>query len=71
MTVKVGQIREERNQKTKFVITYSDEKSVHCIDNEGICYSSIFSHELIEEISNIVAEYPTWLEAINSKEFKK
>lgn len=70
MTIRVGQIREEKKCKTKFVITYLNGEKVHCIDFDGVCYCSIFSKECIENTSDVIAEYPTWQEAVNSKEFK-
>ena len=68
--IKVGQIRKTKENGVVFVITLVDEMTVCSVDNQGNAYDSTLAHGLIEAISDVIDEYPTWQEAVNSKEFK-
>lgn len=67
--IKVGQVYQSIKQKDKqFVVTSSnkyDWKS-HVISNEGVG-SCRWNSEIRK--MELIAEYPTWQEAVNSKEF--
>lgn len=45
------------------------EKTYQAICNDGFCFEELKNIEILEDI--LVAEYPTWKEAINSKEFNE
>ena len=67
--IKVGQIYNSEILGGKVVITWiaDDKTKYHMIRNDGFMfYSSVFSRN----DSEFIAEYPTWQEAVNSKEFK-
>lgn len=44
-----------------------DEDMAYVIYNDGC--SDCWSHRFISKYSKLLAEYPTWQEAVNSKEF--
>ena len=69
--IKVGQIRKTKKTGVVFVITLVDEMTVCSVDNQGNAYGSTLANGLIEEISDVINEYPTWQEAVNSEEFKE
>lgn len=60
-----GRIYRSRNDL--YVVTFSDEFDICVIYNDGFTES-----ECLEDfdLGELVAEYPTWQEAVNSKEFK-
>lgn len=65
--IKVGQVYKDTSWKTVFCITYVsfDEEDYSGVYNSGEAFfgaSKEFEGELI-------AQYPTWQEAVNSKEF--
>ena len=73
--IKVGQVREYRTNKMlgRFVI-----KS---LENECGCYECVkpidaenkktrYIHRCVVNVSDLIAEYPNWQEAVNSPEFK-
>ena len=65
---KVGQIYKQANGE-KFVISHIADGDCFLIYNDGytVCYGN---KELIFIFDTLIAEYPTWQEAVNSKEFK-
>lgn len=73
--LKEGQVRVvDKNlydHATVFVVTYVSGEDAECIDNKGRVYSGLSCRQIIEETSTILAEYPTWREAVNSKEFNE
>ena len=69
--IKIGQVRKTKEQGIVFVITLVDETTVCSIDNKGKAYDSTLAHSLIEATSNVMAEYPTWQEAVSGKEFNE
>lgn len=67
--IKVGQIYFDEILGGEIAITWiaMDKKEYHCIRKDGfIFYSSDFSTNKME----LIAEYPTWQEAVNSPEFR-
>lgn len=74
--IKVGQIYKTNDRyKKKIVISgESFNGCVHFIMQDG-CVQYISKTSLIQDIQNkfleLIAEYPTWQEAVNSKEFKE
>lgn len=68
--IKVGQIREYFGDiliTTHIEFTQCRGGIVDCIYKDGIV--SEFTYSYLED-SKLIAEYPTWQEAVNSKEFK-
>lgn len=62
--IKAGQIYEDN--KGKYVITFVfSEENYNAVTSQGFVFCS---NELPTGV--LVTEYPTWQEAINSKEFK-
>ena len=63
--IKVGQIYKEVNNEI-YVISRIADKDCFVIYNDGYtaCYEIKFIYD------TLIAEYPTWQEAVNSKEFK-
>jgi hypothetical protein len=69
--IKPGQIYKSPNGY-KVLITLVDFKDICSISNDGSCSVwDIKIGKIIEEGAILVAEYPTWQEAVNSKEFKE
>ena len=74
--IKVGQIYQEPSQYGfKYVITkvrpYNDEfikKYYQAICDDGSVFDKFFEIDIKQD--KLIAEYPTWQEAVNSKEFK-
>ena len=64
--IKVGRIYNIPYLGGNIVITWiSAEKSrFHCVRQDGFFFEGNIEHQ-----SNFIAEYPTWQEAVNSKEF--
>lgn len=73
--IKVGQVYEEPSQYGfKYVITkirpYNDEfikKYYQAICDDGSVFDKLFETDIKQD--KLIAEYPTWQEAVNSKEF--
>jgi hypothetical protein len=74
--IKVGQIYQEPSEYGfKYVITkirpYNDKvirKYYRAICDDGDVFDKLFEIDIKQD--NLIAEYPTWQEAVNSKEFK-
>lgn len=63
--IKTGQIYKE--QDSIFVVTFANTSGgFHAVQNNGRVFSGCGLNE-----KDIIAEYPTWQEAVNSKEFKE
>lgn len=73
--LKEGQVRITDNKQfehaTVFVVTYVSGEDAYFIDTEGLVYPGIKCRQIIEDTSTVLAEYPTWIDAVNSKEFNK
>ena len=70
MTVKVGQIYKDTVLKSKIVITWiaMDKTQYFMVREDGFfLHSNNFDKD--EDVV-LIAEYPTWQEAVNSPEFK-
>lgn len=65
--VKVGQIYSIPYLGGKVVITWirADKTDFHCVRQDGFFFKS-------DDVSDceLIAEYPTWQEAVNSPEFR-
>ena len=69
--IKVGQIYQTRQGTVALVTAYNEEEFfVISKDGSSNRLPIIFSCEL-ETNCKLIAEYPTWQEAVNSKEFKE
>lgn len=71
--IKVGQIYKQTNkltwrawEKDIFVVTFVTFH-VHAVDTDGI--TSIVGLDWVKKDCKLIAEYSTWQEAVNSKEF--
>ena len=73
--LKEGQVRITNNKLynhvTVFVVTYVSGEDAEFIDNKGHVYPGLSCRQLMEDTSTVLAEYPTWREAVNSKEFNE
>ena len=73
--LKEGQVRitngKGYDHKTVFVVTNVEGDNADFIDQSGQVYPGIACRQVIEETSTLLAEYPTWREAVNSKEFNE
>lgn len=72
MNIKVGQIYQIHNKKV--VITfigqgYCNKEQVQAINKDGFTYGWSFN-KAERYVGNLIASYPSWQEAINSKEFR-
>lgn len=67
--IKVGQIYKERGTLNIWVITKCNGRECNIICQDGDCYYGYVPHYFWEKLE-LIAEYPTWQEAVNSKEFK-
>lgn len=63
---KAGQIY--KSGSDMYVVTFNDGDDICMIYKDGFA-----SDEILEDfnLGELVAEYPTWQEAVNSKEFKE
>lgn len=73
--IKVGQIYKENNTNLIFVITREyinnlGKKKYDWIYNSGMIGDYISEQQVLFH-TTLIAEYPTWQEAVNSKEFKE
>jgi hypothetical protein len=67
--IKVGQIYKSNFTFAIRVITFIDDSEVSLIHPDG--YVDRWSFDDIANTNwELIAEYPTWQEAVNSKEFK-
>lgn len=67
--IRVGQIRKDHKGNIYCVSRFYGEYNNDVIFNNGYV-SSFLSLNNIEK-DELIAEYPTWQEAVNSKEFKE
>lgn len=67
--IKVGQIRKDEKGNIYCVSRFCGDYNNDVIFNNGIV-SPYISKNFLEK-SELIAEYPTWQEAVNGKEFKK
>lgn len=69
--IKVGQIYKQPNN-ILFVVSYTNENDneYHILYNDGYTASYYYNETTCLSFDTLIAEYPTWQEAVNSKEFK-
>lgn len=70
--IKVGQIYKIDVTETVFVITYICGGYVYFVTNVGYAderKKSLVEQDVKSNFAKLIAEYPTWQEAVNSKEF--
>lgn len=70
--IKVGQVRQWRRKSMSMpviVITSINEGWACCVHQNGKFFGDDLRY--ISEHYKTIAEYPTWQEAVNSKEFKE
>lgn len=68
--IKPGQIYKSP-KGYKVLITLVDCQSIYNISNDGSCSKwDVEFGKFIEDKATLIAEYPNWQEAVNSKEFK-
>ena len=72
--IKVGQIYKDNNGDENFVITMEYETPLGIKKYDLIYQSGVVgdyqSEQQVLLYTTLIAEYPTWQEAVNSKEFK-
>ena len=72
MTIKVGQVyKYTAEPSTRFVVTaaFDENTRFDYILNDGVVFSYEKGKDLLDG-TELIAEYSTWIEAVNSKEFK-
>lgn len=80
--IKVGQIYQYKNHRVlitkvewetdEFIIEKYITSSISAIECNGTCYDDLINSCVINfNEMTLIAEYPTWQEAVNSKEFKE
>ena len=74
--IKVGQIYELPISKGRVIVTLIENNKkdkrydfIHFINNDG--FQECLWRKSVEETLKLIAEYPTWQEAVNSKEFRR
>ena len=67
--IKVGQIYKQPNDDL-FVVSHVYEHEYHILYNDGYTASYYYNEPSCLSFDTLVVEYPTWQEAVNSKEFK-
>ena len=69
--IKVGQIYYSQILGGKIVVTFkrADGTEFHAVRDDGYFFVGICD-EMDKDYNKLLAEYPTWQEAVNSKEFK-
>ena len=73
MKVKAGQVYKQKDkpewrkwEADLFVVTFAGFQA-HTIDEDGL--TEIVGLDWVKRGCDLIAEYPTWQEAVNSKEF--
>lgn len=65
--IKVGQLRKGTRLGTYVITKYHGEYNNHIIRQGGGVFDCADKEDI--EKDKLIAEYPTWQEAVNSKEF--
>jgi hypothetical protein len=75
--IKVGQIYKVNVDYTKyntvFIITRIENETIYFVSNIGYAIGRdtiLLENDIKDKYIKLIAEYPTWQEAVNSKEFK-
>ena len=66
--IKVGQVWQQPNG-LRYVVTHMKMCDIHLIYNTGYCKEYPLSSIWDTYDDKLIAEYPSWQEAVNSKEF--
>lgn len=70
--IKVGQIYKSKAHGAISCITAKGKNEFFIISPDGSSNRlDIIIGSAVEKIADLIAEYPTWQEAVNSKEFKE
>ena len=69
MSIKVGQVYETKSG-LRYIVTCVRTYNICILYDTGYCMGVPPSDMNKIYIDKLIAEYPTWKEAINSKEFK-
>lgn len=68
--IRVGQVfKKDRDENIRLVISMISCSGVTIICNDGSACGEIRKSYILEDWT-LIAEYPTWIDAINSPEFK-
>lgn len=67
--IKVGQIYKTPSG-SRYIITYMGIYNIYLLYNDGYSMEYSLSSMKNNYDDKLIAEYPTWQEAVNSKEFK-
>ena len=77
MSIKVGQVYKVNEDYTgdncMFVITRIQNEDAYFVSNIGYAKERdkiLLENDIKDKYIKLIAEYPTWQEAVNSKEFK-
>lgn len=65
--IKVGQVRKNING-WNYAITTIEENRVYYVYKDG---TTSWCYKIESERNELISEYPTWQEAVNSKEFNQ
>lgn len=77
--IRVGQVYRQKEEcipdyrkhdSRVFVITNIDMNIISGINTAGV-YQKVLGIDWLEKDCELLAEYPTWIKAVNSKEFTK
>lgn len=63
--IKVGQIYEEKDEGVFVITKCNNSGGYYAVKNDGKTFSGVGLDK-----KDIIVEYPTWQEAVNSPEFK-
>ena len=72
--IKVGQVYKTDTTETTFVVTYICGGFVSFVTNIGYAdekHKNLMERDITAKFIKLIAKYPTWQEAVNSKEFNK
>lgn len=67
--IKVGQVYKTESG-SRYIITYMGTYNIYLLYDDGYCVEYSLSDMYNNYNYKLIAEYPTWQEAVNSKEFR-
>ncbi|MBR6515454.1 MAG: hypothetical protein IKT40_01220 [Bacilli bacterium] len=67
--IKVGQIYKTESN-SRYIVTYMGTYNIYLLYDNGYCMEYSISSMNNNYDDKLIAEYPTWQEAVNSPEFK-
>jgi len=68
--IKVGQVY-KTPYGSRYIITYMGMYNIYLLYNNGYSMEYSLSSMMDNYDDKLIAEYPSWQEAVNSKEFKE